>query len=468
MWASNDAINVLIGVASSALWLWLLFSAKPTLGLTFQRQLQSSDDPRKPETWQKFNGQWGQDPEEKSNHLSRTKSSTPKGALEEDLSERVTLKCSCEPKPRRLQLTREEYTNTWLVCSQCFRQFQPTAEDQNLTGVHYRVKVENRGLSSVVDVEARLWLIKHGRPVTRQRIPLEIDQLMELNGKWREARRLPSELTGDRFFRFRLPAEISSETIDEKDSYLIQVRSKHGFTNFGRVHKLRIKPQLSIVSHSPADRLVAENPDAMRWHLRRWSASLTTKIANTAKHITEVYRQYKWHLNVTYFAYGSNMAPDTIAQLCPKHRYLGVACLEGYRLAFTRQSVKTGTGVADIIPVLGGEAEDNTVSGVLYKIDQTGLEAIDRKEGFPHAYRRGSVQVKLRPGRRYYSAQAYMVKHKDGSHIPPSPQYLQNLIDAADERELPQIYVERLVDKGNNQIRARAPVDQDRLEDAPG
>jgi hypothetical protein len=69
------------------------------------------------------------------------------------------------------------------------------------------------------------------------------------------------------------------------------------------------------------------------------------------------------NMTVTYFAYGSNMAPEVIARLSPQHRYLGVARLTDHRPAFTRRSVKTGTGVADVVPASG-----QMVWGVLYKI----------------------------------------------------------------------------------------------------
>lgn len=80
---------------------------------------------------------------------------------------------------------------------------------------------------------------------------------------------------------------------------------------------------------------------------------------------------------VNYFAYASNMASAVIARLSPRHRYLGVACLADYRLAFTRRSVRSGTGVADVVWAPGKH-----VWGVLYEISEDELAAIDRKEGY--------------------------------------------------------------------------------------
>jgi gamma-glutamylcyclotransferase len=144
-------------------------------------------------------------------------------------------------------------------------------------------------------------------------------------------------------------------------------------------------------------------------------------------------------MTVTYFAYASNMAPEVIARLCPQHRYLGVACLADHRLAFTRRSVKTGTGVADII-----EAPGETVWGVLYKIADDELAAIDRKEGQGWAYTRVILPVRLEADGSECAAVTYTVRAKEPAEIAPSRQYLGQVIAAAHERGLPGPYVERL------------------------
>src|SRR5580704_18310032 len=96
---------------------------------------------------------------------------------------------------------------------------------------------------------------------------------------------------------------------------------------------------------------------------------------------------------ICYFAYGSNMAPSVMAQLCPGHRILGVAWLDGYRIAFTRRSVRTGTGVADIV-----EERGSTVWGVVYEVGEGGFASLDRKEGHGWAYVRESFTVRLESG----------------------------------------------------------------------
>src|SRR5215472_5906852 len=140
-----------------------------------------------------------------------------------------------------------------------------------------------------------------------------------------------------------------------------------------------------------------------------------------------------------YFAYASNMAPDVIARMCPGHRYLGAACLADHRLAFTRRSVKTRTGVADIVPCLG-----EMVWGTLYEIEDSQLAAIDRKEGLGWAYTRVRIPILLAENGHEHRALTYMVIRKEPTEIPPSRQYLDDIISAARARGLPAPYIQRL------------------------
>lgn len=136
-----------------------------------------------------------------------------------------------------------------------------------------------------------------------------------------------------------------------------------------------------------------------------------------------------------YFAYGSNMSPAVMGAACPRHRFLGRARLPGHRLAFTRRSVRTGTGVADVVA-----DPEREVWGALYEISETDLESLDRKEGAGWAYERRQVSV-LADGGAQCDAAAYIVITKAAEEIPPSAQYAEQLLGAARERGLPEAYV---------------------------
>jgi gamma-glutamylcyclotransferase len=138
-----------------------------------------------------------------------------------------------------------------------------------------------------------------------------------------------------------------------------------------------------------------------------------------------------------YFAYGRNMGTRAMELACPGHRCLGAAELRDHRLAFTRRSLRTGSGVADILAAPGA-----SVWGALYELDVAGLAAIDEKEGAGWAYERRAVRVLAAGGE--LEAFAYAVIAPDAEHVQPSREYLQALLDGARERGLPGAYVAAL------------------------
>jgi gamma-glutamylcyclotransferase (GGCT)/AIG2-like uncharacterized protein YtfP len=132
------------------------------------------------------------------------------------------------------------------------------------------------------------------------------------------------------------------------------------------------------------------------------------------------------------------MSGEVMETACPGHRYLGRARLPGHRLAFTRRSVRTGTGVADL--VVDSERE---VWGALYEIGRADVEALDRKEGAGWAYERRDVRVLADDGSAH-DVLAYVVISKVAAEVPPSAEYARRLIGAARDRGLPEGYVEAL------------------------
>ena len=139
-----------------------------------------------------------------------------------------------------------------------------------------------------------------------------------------------------------------------------------------------------------------------------------------------------------YFAYGSNMSDAVMSARCPGHRFLGPARLPDHRLAFTRRSIRSGTGVADIVAEPGTD-----VWGALYELDDPSMAELDRKEGSGWAYERAWVTV-YRDGDSPEEAVTYRVMEPESSEVQPSPEYLEGLIQSARERELPDEYVESL------------------------
>jgi gamma-glutamylcyclotransferase len=130
------------------------------------------------------------------------------------------------------------------------------------------------------------------------------------------------------------------------------------------------------------------------------------------------------------FAYGSNMAGSEMEAWCPRHRYLGPARLDGFRVEFRRRSIRWAGGAADIVPAAG-----ESVWGALYEVPEGELDRLDRKEGEGFAYRRRAVEVEHRGEPR--AAVAYEVIDKEPDEVEPTPEYLELLRAAARERGLP-------------------------------
>jgi gamma-glutamylcyclotransferase len=140
-----------------------------------------------------------------------------------------------------------------------------------------------------------------------------------------------------------------------------------------------------------------------------------------------------------YFAYGSNMDDGEIRAHCPSCRYLGVARLGAHRLAFTRRSIRSGSGVADVLPAPGQD-----VWGALYELDEGDLAALDGKEGRGFAYAREHKRVMLSADGSEHEAVVYTVISKEPAEVAPSRAYLGRLIAAGEHRGLPQAYLAAL------------------------
>jgi gamma-glutamylcyclotransferase len=141
---------------------------------------------------------------------------------------------------------------------------------------------------------------------------------------------------------------------------------------------------------------------------------------------------------VRYFAYGSNMAEAVMSEKCPRHRLVGIARLPGHRLMFNRRSIRTGTGVADVVP-----AEGEDMWGVLYELADEDLAALDLKEGHDWAYVRVRLEVECDGTRSL--AITYVVKDKEPAEVEPSREYFEGIVAAARQRGLPPDYVECLI-----------------------
>ena len=86
-----------------------------------------------------------------------------------------------------------------------------------------------------------------------------------------------------------------------------------------------------------------------------------------------------------YLAYGANMDVDVMKQRCPDAKLLGTGTLEGWRLMFKGEP-----------PFSYGTIEQwdgFSVPYVLWEISAADERKLDRYEGFPKHYQKGTVAI---------------------------------------------------------------------------
>lgn len=122
-----------------------------------------------------------------------------------------------------------------------------------------------------------------------------------------------------------------------------------------------------------------------------------------------------------YFAYGSNLNLKQMRKRCPRALPLETAKLAGHRLVFRL--------VADV-----EQRNGCTVYGALFQITPACERALDRYEGYPWAYGKKLIRVKLPNGKRV-RAMTY-VQHATG-YEPPSASYYETIREGFDDWDLP-------------------------------
>lgn len=160
-----------------------------------------------------------------------------------------------------------------------------------------------------------------------------------------------------------------------------------------------------------------------------------------------------------YFAYGSALSRRHIGEWAAEH---GVdarlfargtpAVLRGYRLVFDVESRFWGGRVADL-----AEDKDGVVHGVVFEIPPPAKEAVLRKEGVATGLSQ-EIDVTVETSDGPVSAKAYVARlEKRGAAGPASGRLLEYLIEGAQERGLPESWIEELRRHAASATPARPP-----------
>lgn len=134
----------------------------------------------------------------------------------------------------------------------------------------------------------------------------------------------------------------------------------------------------------------------------------------------------------SYFAYGSNMNVDQMADRCPGATVIGVGVLRDHRFVINRR------GVATVVRSAGDE-----VHGVLWRVGAEHRETLDRLEGHHEdgRYDRLTMVVEVRGE----TVECELYVDPDSAGGPPRDGYLDLVVTGADHHDLPDWYVGYLV-----------------------
>ena len=130
-----------------------------------------------------------------------------------------------------------------------------------------------------------------------------------------------------------------------------------------------------------------------------------------------------------YFAYGSNLNVPQMAARCPDADGPERATLADHDWLINER------GVATLEPFIGSE-----VHGVVWRISDRDLAALDSAEGVPVRYRRDRLVVQTARG----PVEAWVYIDHRVEPGPPRPGYLERIIDGAVHHGLPQRWLDFL------------------------
>jgi hypothetical protein len=131
-----------------------------------------------------------------------------------------------------------------------------------------------------------------------------------------------------------------------------------------------------------------------------------------------------------YFAYGSNMSRNLMREHCPRARALGTAVLADHRF------IVMAEGFATIITEPG-----QTVHGVLWELSDGDVAALDAYEGLDTGLYRAAT-LPVHHGGRLTSALVYIARSCEYGR--PKPAYMQLVLTAARDWDLPEPYIDTL------------------------
>ncbi len=143
----------------------------------------------------------------------------------------------------------------------------------------------------------------------------------------------------------------------------------------------------------------------------------------------------------TYFAYGSNMLMERLRKRCKTARFLGVAVVHGYTLAFSKKSKKDGSGKATIVKT---NNDDTVLYGVIFEIELDERPCLNRAEGSEYDRNDGFVVTRVDTNEKL-AVTTYVAKQNAiEKNLVPYDWYKLLIVAGAWQGKVPDFYLARL------------------------
>ena len=138
------------------------------------------------------------------------------------------------------------------------------------------------------------------------------------------------------------------------------------------------------------------------------------------------------------YAYGSLMSSDVMRSACPSADFVIRAHLPNHEVQFRVPSQVRQGGTSGIVPAPG-----QLVQGVIYVVPDKEIDQLDVLESVPEGIYRKETFLVLGNDTGWYRAYLYLPAHP-GEQLPPSPEYLDDMIHGATVHELDPTYIAKL------------------------
>jgi hypothetical protein len=137
-------------------------------------------------------------------------------------------------------------------------------------------------------------------------------------------------------------------------------------------------------------------------------------------------------MNSLYFAYGSNMDSNQMAERCPGAEAVGTGVLQDYRFIINQRGFATLRQEADV-----------STPGVLWTLNPAHQQALDKHEGFSAGVYDKSFRAVRRDTGEVVQALVY-IDHRNQQIGTPNDSYLERVIAGAESHGLPAGHIRML------------------------